>query len=297
MKVVFRKKPDNTTTRDRTVSDGAWAEAFWRLRKNKAAVVSLFIFCFICLACVFAPYLAASPYYQMFEGRRLETPSPDFIFGTDSFGRDMFSRILYGGRVTLRIAFISSVLGAVAGSVIGLLAGYFGRLADTVLSQVLDILATIPVYLLVIATEIAFGWGHGYFMYAMAVAMVPQFARLVRASVMDIMGCEYIEAARALGVSHFGIIFRHVLHNIASSLIIRFAGGFAEALLTCAVLGYLGIGYGSPHPEWGSLAGYGKTYFRAYPHLIIIPCMAITISVITINLFSDGLRDALDPRD
>ena len=151
-------------------------------------------------------------------------------------------------------------------------------------------------FLLIIVAEATLGWGRGNFMYAMAIAAVPQFARLVRASVMNIKASEYIEAARALGVSHTGIIFRHVLHNIASPLIVRFASGVAEALLICSIMGYLGLGVNPPLPEWGSIAYIGRAFIRLNPLLMVFPCAAITVSVISLSLFSDGIRDALDPK-
>jgi peptide/nickel transport system permease protein len=209
----------------------------------------------------------------------------------------MFARILFGGRVTLGIAFVSTFLSTVVGGTIGLISGYFGGRADYLFSRVLDIIASIPVFLLVITLETALGWGRGNFMYAMAIAAVPQFAQLIRALAMRVMGSEYIEAASALGIGHFEIMVRHVLRNCAPPMIVRFTSGLTEALLFCAVMGYLGVGIRPPTPEWGMLASIGQSDLMHYPHMMLIPCAAITITAISANLFSDGLRDALDSRE
>ena len=138
--------------------------------------------------------------------------------------------------------------------------------------------------------------GNGNYMYAIAIAAIPQFARLVRISVIDIMGSEYIEASRALGVGHLGVIFRHVAHNVAPALIVRFTSAFAEALLTCTVIGYLSIGINPPTPEWGNIVFQTKNYMRLAPYYMIIPCAVISLTVISVSLLGDGLRDAMDPR-
>ena len=278
-------------------SGSIWSEALRRLLGNKAAIIGLFVFIAICLACVSAPWLSKWGYSVINPEQRLELPSVRHIMGTDNLGRDTFARILYGGRTTLKIALCSTIIAAVAGCLIGLVAGYFGGRADFILSHVLDMLAAIPVFLLVIITEAALGWGRGNFMFAMAIAAVPQFARLVRASVQSIKGCEFIEASRALGESHAGIILRRILHNIASPLIVRLTGGITEMLMLCTIMGYLGVGINPPMPEWGALAYTARSYIRGEPLLIVFPCAAIAVCVISLSLFGDGLRNALDPRE
>jgi len=279
------------------LSINQWGEVVRKLGKNKIAVISLVVFVVICLACAMAPYLTKWEYSAISVPDRNALPSFKHIFGTDYLGRDSFSRMLYGGRLTLRITFVSTLLAAAVGSILGLAAGYFGRKADFIISPVLDMLGSIPVILLAIVTESVFGWGKGYFVYAIAVAAVPKFARIVRASVMDIMGREYIEAARALAVSHVGVIFRHVVHNVAPAFIVRFTSLTAEALLTCTIMGYLGIGINPPTPEWGAIVLIAKSYMRVAPYVMFIPCAVIAITVISLSLFGDGLRDALDPNE
>ena len=225
---------------------GSWSDTFRRLSGNKLALLCLAVFLIICLLCAFAPVVTKWNYSAISIDARMLQPSPEHLLGTDNLGRDMFSRILYGGRVTLRITFTSTLIALVIGSIIGLAAGYFGGKVDFFISPVLDIFAAVPVILLAIVFEAMIGWGQGNFMYAIAIAAVPQFARLVRASVMSIVGSEYIEAARALGVSHLGVISRHVAHNVAPQLVVRFTTALAEALLTCTIMGYLSIGINPP---------------------------------------------------
>ncbi|MDR2665764.1 MAG: ABC transporter permease [Oscillospiraceae bacterium] len=268
-----------------------------KLCKNRAAVAGFFVFLSICIACALAPYLTKWDYFSIDTTIVHAAPSREHILGADNLGRDIFSRLLYGGRVTLRIALVSTSLAAAVGCAAGLIAGYFRGRADFFISHLLDMLASIPVFMLIIVTEASLGWGRGYFMYALAAAAVPQFAMLVRASAMNIMGCTYIEAARALGVRHDKIIRRHVLHNIAPPLIIRFTSGITEALVICTIMGYLGVGINPPTPEWGALAYTGKAFTRSHPLLIILSSAAIAVCVISVSLFGDGLRDALDPRE
>ena len=276
--------------------ESIWIFIVRKLIKNKVAVISLVVFVSICLACALAPLLTRWEYYTTNPSNRFATPSPEHLFGTDGLGRDNFSRILYGGRTTLSIAMIASFASALIGCIIGLPAGYFGKRVDFIISPVLDVLASIPIVLLVIVFESVFGYGRGYFVYAMIISAIPQFARLVRACVMSVTGREYIEASRALGVSHFMIIFKHVLHNITSPLIVRFTSGMGEALLICTIMGYLGIGIQPPVPEWGMIAYIAKESIFTSPHVMIFPCAVITVCVVSLSLFTDGLQEALDPR-
>ena len=297
MSTGMKKIEDSAADMQPAPPGSLWSEVLRRLSKNKVAVASLAILVIICLACAMAPYLTRWKYSAINVEDRRGRPSAAHILGTDNLGRDLFTRLLYGGRVTLKITFMSTILAAVIGGIAGLAAGYIGERADFVISPVLDMLASIPVILMAIVAETVFGWGRGYFMYAIAIAAIPKFARTVRASVLEIVGREYIEAARALGVSHIGIIFRHVLHNAAPPFIVRFTSCAAETLLTCTVMGYLGIGINPPTPEWGVIVHDAKAYSRMYPHMMIIPCIVIAATVISMSLFGDGLQDALNPRN
>jgi ABC-type dipeptide/oligopeptide/nickel transport system permease subunit len=260
-------------------------------------MIGLGIFLFICLACALLPGIIRWDYYEPDFNASLKTPSLEHIFGTNQLGRDMLSGVLYGGRTTLRIAAVSTFIAMIAGSAIGLIAGYYGGRADFIISRATDMLSSVPVILLTLFIEFTLGWGRGYFVYAMAISATPQFARLVRASVLTIMGQEYIEAARALGDSHIGIIMRHVLRNVAIPIIIHLTGCFSEAILTCTILGYLGVGISPPAAEWGVLVYRGKAHMLSNPHVILFPSFAVTASVISLNFFGNGLRDAFDPKE
>ena len=275
------------------------SELLRRLLKNKLAVVSLIVLILICLACILAPVLTTHSYAEINSSKRSSLPTRINILGTDDFGRDAFARLLYGGRITLRVAFTSTVMAAVIGSIIGLTAGYFGGKADMLISPVLDVLTAIPLMVLILAFELMMGWGQGNFMYAMALAYIPQFARLIRASTMSIIELGYIEASRALGCSHMMIICRHVLHNVAPPLVVRFFGCAAEALLTCTIVGYLQIGITPPTPEWGSIIYGASSYIMNTKalHLLIIPCAVVAACILSLNLLSDCIRDALDPQE
>jgi peptide/nickel transport system permease protein len=277
-------------------SGGIWKDALRRFMRNKVAILCLAVFLGVTISCALAPYLTEYNYSEINADNTLAKPSPSHLLGTDNLGRDLFTRLLYGGRMTLRITFTATVIALLIGSTVGLAAGYSGGRADFIISPVLDILAAIPVILLALVFEAMLSWGNGNFMYAIAIAAIPQFARLVRVSVMNIMGSEYVEAARALGVGHLGVIFRHIAHNVAPALIVRFTSALAEAMLTCTVLGYLSIGINPPTPEWGNIVYLSKNYIRLAPQLMIIPCAVISITVISVSLVGDGLRDALDPR-
>jgi ABC-type dipeptide/oligopeptide/nickel transport system permease subunit len=273
-----------------------WSEFLRRLCKNRVAVAAFIVFAAVCMACILAPWLTRWSYYSIDTKDYLSSPSRKHILGTDNLGRDIFARLLYGGRMTLKIALGATAISASVGGLVGLVAGYFRGRADFFISHLLDMLASIPVFLLIIVTETSLGWGRGYFMYAMAIAAVPQFARLARACVINIMGSAYIEAARALGVRHARIIRRHVLHNVAPPLMIRFTSGVSEALIICTIMGYLGVGISPPTPEWGALAYVSKSFMRSHPLLIIMSSAVIAVCVVSINLFGDGLRDAFDPK-
>jgi peptide/nickel transport system permease protein len=227
--------------------------------------------------------------------RAMSPPSRENPFGTDYIGRDLLSRVLYGGRNTLYIAFSATLMAAAVGSLIGIVSGYYGGNIDFYVMRLMDILSSVPSFLLAIIVEVALGWGEGNFRYALAIAAVPSFARLLRPSVMGIMSSQYIEASRALGAGTAGIIYRHVVHNIAAPLLIQFTSSVANTILTCTILGYLGIGISPPTPEWGSLVYYGTAYLRNAPHIALFPSMAVTLTVLSLNILGNGLRDALDP--
>jgi peptide/nickel transport system permease protein len=297
VKHYFKKRANALKNPEPYLGGSPWQESFKRLLKNKSAIAGLAIFVLICLSCVFAPFITRWDYESIDIHNVLSFTAPGHAWGTDKLGRDVLARILYGGRITLRISLTAAAMAAVVGTVIGLLAGYFGGWVDFWVSRFMDILASIPAFLLTIVVETAFGWATGKFVYALAIAATPQFARLMRVSVMNIMGREYIEASRALGVSHFGVVWRHVLHNAAAPMLVHLTTCIAETILNCTLMGYLGIGINPPTPEWGVLVAESKSFIRANPLITFLRCLPVTLSVISINFFGNGFRDALDPRE
>ena len=255
---------------------------------------ALIVFIVIAGACLLAPVLAKENYNAVDVFNGLQGPSAEHIFGTDKLGRDLFSRTLYAARVTLGYSLTATVIALVLGLVLGVVSGYFGGAADNVIMRITEVLSSIPYFLLVIAFEIMLGFGKGNFRYAMGIAAAPAIIHLVRAETLNVMGSEYIEAARALGFSDLSIILRHVLNNIMNSLVLHITGTYADAMLTCSILGYLGIGFVPPQADLGTLVSGGYGELRVNPHLVLIPCAVIMLSVLSVNLIGNGIRDALE---
>lgn len=287
---MIKEKRNENQTR----SAGSRQAALRRFFGNPTAAASLVILTVVIVMCLLAPVLATHDQFSIDLHNTCAPPSREHILGTDLLGRDLFSRMLYGGRTTLRITFCSLILAAAAGTVLGLISGYFGGKADMLIMRLADALASIPSVLLAIVVECALGWGEGNYMYAMALSFTAPIIRLLRTSVMNIMGSEYIEAARALGVGNFVIIRRHVLRNVVSPLLIHLSGTAAEALIMCTVLGYIGLGLMPPQPEWGLMVNIGYSWLYTAPHVALIPCFAVIICALCMNLIGNGLRDALD---
>lgn len=283
-----------TIQKNNTRSPGIWKSAARRFCRSPLPVAGLVLLLAVILLCALAPFISQYDYLAIDLSNTCAGPDAEHLLGTDTLGRDMLSRMLYGGRTTLRITFTALALSAVAGTVIGLFAGFFGGTVDLVIMRLTEALASVPTVLLAIVVECAIGWGHGYYMYAIAIAFIPPVVRLLRTLTMNIMGSEYIEAARALGVGSAGIIFRHVLHNVASPLIVHLSASAAEILLTCTVLSYIGLGVTPPEPEWGIMVNIGYSYLFTAPHVCLIPCLAVIVCALCMNLVGIGLRDALD---
>ena len=223
-------------------------------------------------------------------------PCKEFIFGTDQLGRSMLSRVLYGGRVSILIAFVSTAISAVLGTVLGTVAAYYGGTVDDIIMRVLDVFSAIPNLLLAIALAAILGSGVFNCMLAVGVAAVPGFARVVRAPILAVMNNEYIEAARSIDATDRRIMFVHVLPNVLSPIIVQATTNLAQAILMAASLSFLGLGVQAPNAEWGALLSTGREFIKKQPYLTMVPGMAIASVVFSMNLFGDGVRDALDPK-
>ena len=262
-----------------------------RYCKNKAAMVCLLLFLLILGACLAAPLVTSRDPEAMDLSIVKAPPSAEHPLGTDILGRDLFARMLYGGRLTFGICFTAIGL-SLFGIVLGVLAGYFGGKADQIISRVNDALASIPIFLLAVFIEMCLPSGQGNYKYAIALALMPPLVRLSRTLVMEVLDSEYIEAARALGVKDFRIAAGHVLRNISGPLIVQVFSNLSEAILTCTIMGYLGLGVRMPKVEWGTIVKEGLQSILSAPLQIVMPCLVVFVCVLSINVVGNGLRDA-----
>jgi len=267
-----------------------------RLFRNKAAIIGLTIIVILILSAVFAEIVAPYAYDDQNLREQFLSPSAAHIFGTDSYGRDIFSRIVFGSRTSLLVGAIAVTISSVIGTFLGAISGYYGNRVDNIIMRLVDVMLAIPNILLAISIAATLGPGIVNVMIAVGISSVPGYARLVRASVMSIREQEFIEAARSIGASDFRIIMRHILPNCFAPIIVQATMSVAIAILSAAALSFLGLGVEPPTPEWGSMLSDGRSYIRDYWWVVTFPGLAIMATVFAFNLFGDGLRDALDPR-
>jgi ABC-type dipeptide/oligopeptide/nickel transport system permease subunit len=273
-------------------------DAWLRFRKNKAAMIGGTIIVLLWAIAICAPLVAPyDPISHLGSANRLLPPgSPGYVLGTDDFGRDMLSRMIYGARISLQVGLIVVALSGSIGITLGALAGFYGGVIDEVIMRVVDILMAFPFFILAIAIMAVLGPSLNNAMIALALVSWVSYARLVRAQVLSVKQKEYVEAARSQGLSDAGLIIRHVLPNCSAPIIIEATLGVGGAILSAASLSFLGLGAQPPNPEWGAMLNEGREFLRQAPYLTIIPGSAIAITVLALNLLGDGLRDALDPR-
>ena len=270
-----------------------WWRRFARIR---GAVFGLAVLVLIVVASVFAPLLA--PYDPLAQGvgPPLAGPSRAHWAGTDSFGRDIFSRIIFGARIALIVGVVSVVIAMVIGVSLGLTAGYYGGWLDAIVMRVMDGLFAFPIIILAIAMMAIMGFGVTNVIIAVAVGFIAPFARVTRADVLAVKEEPYIEAARLAGVSGPAIIARHVLPNVLAPIIVQAALRVSGAIITEAGLSFLGLGPPPPTPVWGSMIAEGRNFIVMAPHVSTFPGIAILLTVLAFNLLGDGLRDVMDPR-
>ncbi len=273
-----------------------WKYTFIRLRRNYLALIGFAILLVLILTAVFAeqlaPYGFADQDYMMIR----KPPTAEHLLGTDEFGRDVLSRLIYGSRISLQVGLIAVSISLVAGGAIGAAAGYFGGKMDNLLMRVMDVQLAIPTILLAIVISSALGPGLFNLMVAVGITSIPRFARLMRASVLSIKNMEFIEAARAMGASHLRVILLYILPNCMAPLIVQSTLSVANAILFAATLSFLGLGIQPPFPEWGGMLSAARPYLRNSAYLSIFPGLAIMITIVSLNCIGDGLRDALDPK-
>lgn len=267
-----------------------------RLRKNKLSMIGLAIVCVLAFCAVFAEWVAPYPYDQMDLLNTFQMPSSAHLMGTDNFGYDIFSRIIYGSRVSLIVGFISVGIGLLAGGLLGSVSAFYGGKTDNIVMRCMDIMMSIPDLLLAISISAAMGPGLVNAMIAVGISSIPTYARIVRASVLSTKEQEYIEASRAIGASDKRIILKHIIPNSFAPVLVQATLGVANAILVTSALSFIGLGIQPPKPEWGSMLAAGRSYIRDFWPIVTFPGIAIMITIISLNLLGDGLRDALDPR-
>ncbi len=273
-----------------------FAEIWRRLKKSKLAMVSLIFLIALFILVIFAGVIAPYEYDKIDLSCALQMPSRTHIMGTDQYGRDIFSRILYGGRMSLGIALASVVISLVAACIIGTIAGFFKGMVDNILMRIMDVFMAIPSMLLAITIAAAMGTGLVNTIIALSISNIPQLARIVRSSVLLLSDNEYIEAAQTFGESKARIILKHVLPNSLSPIIVQATLKFGDAIITIAGLSFIGLGIAPPTPEWGSILNSGREYIMTFWPLITFPGIMIALTMLAVNLLGDGLRDAMDPR-
>jgi len=271
------------------------SETWRRFLRHRLAVAGLGLILVLILLALAAPRVAPHDPIRQDLPRALAGPSAEFPLGTDEFGRCILSRILYGARLSLLVGVIATAIGAAVGILSGLAAGYFPRL-DAPIMRVMDVLLAFPSILLAIAVVAALGPSLVNVMIAVGVRSIPSYARLARSMVLSLKELEFVQGATALGASHPRVLFRHILPNSVSPLLVFSSMQIATAILLAAILSFLGLGVQPPTPEWGKMVSDGRAYLMEAPHVSLFPGLAIFVAVMGFNCLGDGLRDALDPR-
>jgi len=267
-----------------------------RLWKNKAAVLGFFVVVFLVMFCVLAPYIAPYSPLKLNIPERLQPPSLNHLLGTDQFGRDILSRLLYGGRLSLGVGIISVVLGLVPGVILGLASGFLRGNVDAVIMRGVDIMMALPSILLALLIVTVLGPGLINTMIAVGIGGIPSMIRLVRGKVLSIRETEYIEAARSIGANDWRIMIRHILPNCAAPIIVVATLRLPSAIIMAASLSFIGLGAQAPTPEWGAMLASGRHFLTTSWWICTFPGVAIFLAVLGLNMFGDGLRDALDPK-
>ena len=266
-----------------------------RVSHNPGAMIGLVIIILIFTLSFTSP-LFMPDYSQIDILNQFQGPSKAHPFGCDEIGRDIMSRVLYGARYTLSIGFAAVAVSASTGIVLGSIAGFFGGLVDSFIMRFLDVFHAFPQMLLAITLSAVFGAGLDKCVLALGISGMPSYARMIRANILNIRGNEYIEAATSIKCSTGRIIFKHVVPNAISPLIVQMSMGIANAGISASSLSFLGLGIQPPEPEWGSMLSAGRGYIRDYPHMVIFPGIFIVLTVLSFNLMGDAIRDALDPK-
>jgi peptide/nickel transport system permease protein len=267
-----------------------------RILKRNSVVFGGSVLILLVIMAIFAPLITSYDPLDVNVKHRLLSPSLNHLFGTDQLGRDVFSRVIHGTRISLRVGFISVLISFIIGALLGITAGYFGKSIDNAIMAINDVMLAFPGLLLAIAIVGILGPGINNVMIAVGIGGIPDYIRVARNQTLTIRNLDYVQAATALGSGRIRILARHILPNIVAPLIILAAMGFAGAILASAALSFIGLGAQPPSPEWGAMLSIGRSNIRGAWWLATFPGIAITITVLAINILGDGLRDTFDPR-
>ena len=281
-----------------------WQEAWRRFRKNRMAMVGLVFLSILVIIAVGTMVIDLVTQNEIYNNyvinqdlvNRLKGPSLEHPFGQDEFGRDMLLRMLWGTRYSLFMGSLAIIFSLCVGGVLGALSGFYGKLTDSVIMRIMDVLLAIPSMLLATAIVAALGTSLVNVLIAIGISYIPTFARTVRASVLTVKDQDYIEAARSIGCNDGEIIFKYIIPNAMAPIIVQATLGLAGAILSIAGLSFLGLGIQPPTPEWGAMLSNARVYMRDAWHVTVIPGLGIMLTILSLNLMGDGLRDALDPR-
>lgn len=282
--------------------ENPYYEFWYSLKQNKGSVIGLSIITIIILVAILAPLISPhSPSELYYKHLRLppvwnQNGNWDFIFGTDDVGRDIFSRLIHGASISIFIGAVVVCLSSLIGTVLGLFSGYYGGKVDKSIMRLIDIIMALPSILLAIVVVSILGPGINNAIVAVSVVAIPGFTRIVRASVLSEKKKQYVMAVKSFGASNLYIMFREILPNCMAPLIVQATLGFSDAILNAAALGFLGLGAQPPTPEWGIMLSDARPFIESSPWMVTLPGVCILITVLSFNLFGDGLRDALDPR-
>jgi len=273
-----------------------FGEVMTRFMRKPIAVAGAVILIVLITMCMLAPVIAPYDYDDQDISRKFLKPCAEHICGTDNLGRDVYSRLLYGGRISLMVGFISAPVAAILGVALGAIAAFYGGKLDNVVMRILDIFMALPQTLLAIAISAMIGTGIQSAILAVTIANIPRYARLVRGPILAVKNEEYVEAAFAIDAKDPRIIFKHILPNVLSPIIVQITMGVGNAITMAAALSFLGLGVQPPFPEWGAMLSASRIYILEHAYLVTFPGLCIGLVVVALNLMGDGLRDAMDPR-
>lgn len=292
-RVGFDEQKSETVVRP---SISYWQDAWRRLKQNKVAMISLVFLIFIVLMCIFAPMIYPHPFDEQNIEFTNQTPTAEHIFGLDNLGRDIFARVWVGGRVSLAIGLVGALVSLLIGVMYGGISGYFGGRVDDFMMRIVEILVGIPYLIVVVIAQLVLGKGLNTLIIALCITSWTGLARLVRGQVLNLKESEYVLAAKTLGTPSMRIITGHLLPNTLSLIIINTTFSIPSFIFSEAFLSFLGMGIQPPDTSWGAMAALGQQQMLYYPHELLFPALAISLTMLAFNLLGDGLRDAFDPK-